>query len=94
MKALNNAILVVVQPQLFFFCYFLKVVKRHSSVLLTGKRPLTQLFQFLYVGSVRYAHNVELLEELGVTHVLNCAARECSKITADYYLVHGRDIHP
>ena len=37
----------------------------------------TKLFDFLYLGSEDEATNLHLLSELGITHVINCAAGYC-----------------
>jgi len=63
-----------------------EVVQLHVSHPIQWRRPITQLLPFLYVGSFDDASNVELLKELGVTHVLNCASRQCPEITAEFYL--------
>jgi len=38
----------------------------------------TKLFDFLYLGGEDDAKNLHLLSELGITHIINCAAGYCS----------------
>jgi len=37
----------------------------------------TKLFDFLYIGGEDEATNLHLLSELGITHIINCAAGYC-----------------
>ena len=48
-----------------------EILREHPCIVSTGP---TQLTDFLFIGGYHEARNLELLANLGITHVLNCAA--------------------
>eukprot|EP00906_Rhabdomonas_costata_P027523 RCo039073 len=46
---------------------------------------VAELLPNLFLGGVRHAKHLDTMKRLGVTHVLNCAADQCSQICSQFY---------
>jgi len=53
---------------------YIKKLKTRMNEGIYFPSGATKLFDFLYLGGEDEATNLPLLSELGITHVINCAA--------------------
>jgi len=53
---------------------YIKKLKTRMNEGIYFPTGATKLFDFLYLGGEDEATNLQLISELGITHIINCAA--------------------